>query len=134
MIQRFKKNIESILGYGLVILVVLTIISIIAILSGGLMSFFGFKYDSIWSIILYFIIVAIIGFPIEILTKVFPKALKSLGRIDIKTEKILFIILDMISTSMVMLVVDYFMNSISASGLAILIISFIIALFSLDKD
>ncbi|MGL5244246.1 MAG: YrvL family regulatory protein, partial [Sarcina sp.] len=108
--------------------------SILAIFGGALMSLFGFKYNSVSHIILYFIICSVVGFPVEILTKAFPKALTSLGKITTKIEKILFIVLDTIGTGIVMATVDYFMNSVSATDLSILIISFIMAIISLDKN
>ncbi|MGL5870458.1 YrvL family regulatory protein [Clostridium chrysemydis] len=45
----------------------------------------------------------------------------------------IFILLDTLSTMFTMSLIDYFMGSISASDLSILVISFIIALLSM-KD
>lgn len=129
-----RKIIEPILGYGAVTLFILAIISLIAILGVGLMRLFGFEYNSVGSVILYFIIVVVVGFPIDTLTKVFPKVLASFYKINKKTEKMIFILLDTIGTAIVMSVVDYFMDSVYVSDLTILIVSFIIAILSLDKD
>ncbi len=97
------------------------------------MRIFGFEYTSIKSIIIFFIIVAIAGFPIEILSIVIPKALLALDKITIKWAKMLFILLDTLSTMFTMSLIDYFMGSVSASDLSILVISFMIALLSI-KD
>ncbi|MGL5296032.1 MAG: YrvL family regulatory protein [Culicoidibacterales bacterium] len=132
MINKLKKIIEPIIGYGLVSFVLIVVISVIAILGGGIMKLFGFEYTSIKSIIIFFIIVAIVGFPIEIFASAFPKALLSLDKITLKFAKILFVTLDTLSTMFTLALVDYFMGSVSASDISIFAISFIIALLSLN--
>ena len=120
MINKLKKILEPIIGYGIV-------------LGGGIMRLFGFEYTSVKSIIIFFTIVTIVGFPIETLALSFPKALLSLDKITIKLAKILFVILDTLSTMLTMSLIDYFMGSVSASDISIFVISFIIALLSM-KD
>lgn len=131
--KNFKRIVKSITGYGLVVIVLIAIISVFAILGGGIMSFFGFRYNSVGSVILYFTIVAIVGFPLEIIIKALSKALNILLKINRKIEKTLFILMDTLGTGITMAIVDYFIESVSASDLSILVISFIIAILSLDK-
>lgn len=133
MINKLKKILEPIIGYGIVFIVLIAVISVIAILGGGIMRLFGFEYTSVKSIIIFFTIVTIVGFPIETLSLSFPKALLSLDKITIKLAKILFVILDTLSTMLTMSLIDYFMGSVSASDISIFVISFIIALLSM-KD
>ena len=133
MINKLKKILEPIIGYGIVFIVLIAVISVIAILGGGIMRLFGFEYTSVKSIIIFFTIVTIVGFPIETLALSFPKALLSLDKITIKLAKILFFILDTLSTMLTMSLIDYFMGSVSASDISIFVISFIIALLSM-KD
>ena len=133
MINKLKKILEPIIGYGIVFIVLIAVISVIAILGGGIMRLFGFEYTSVNSIIIFFTIVTIVGFPIETLALSFPKALLSLDKITIKLAKILFVILDTLSTMLTMSLIDYFMGSVSASDISIFVISFIIALLSM-KD
>ena len=133
MINKLKKILEPIIGYGIVFIVLIAVISVIAILGGGIMRLFGFEYTSVKSIIIFFTIVTIVGFPIETLALSFPKALLSLDKITIKLAKILFVILDTLSTMLTMSLIDYFMGSVSTSDISIFVISFIIALLSM-KD
>lgn len=134
MKERFKKIIEPILGYGLIAIIIIAIISIIAIFAGALMRIFGFQYKSVGSIILYFIIMTVVDFPIDTLITAFLKALTSMGRINVKGKKFLSIVLGTISTGIVMSAVDYYMDSVSATDLSILVISFIMSILSLDKE
>ena len=133
MINKLKKILEPIIGYGIVFIVLIAVISVIAILGGGIMRLFGFEYTSVKSIIIFFTIVTIVGFPIETLALSFPKALLSLDKITIKLAKILFVILDTLSTMLTISLMDYVMGSVSASDISIFVISFIIALLSM-KD
>lgn len=134
MKEKFKKIIEPIFGFGLAAIIITAIISVIAIFGGAIMKLFGFKYNSIGSIILYFIVVTIVGFPVDIILRVFSKVLISIGQLYKNTGKILFVVLDTMGTCIVMAIVDYFMKSVSATDLAILVISFIIAIFSIDRE
>lgn len=95
------------------------------------MKLFGFSYQSVGCIVRYFILIAIIGFPLEVFAEAFPKALKSLGKMNNRRAKVLTVIIDMILTSIVMSVVDYYMKSVSASEVSILIVSFIMAVIAL---
>ncbi|MGL5383441.1 MAG: YrvL family regulatory protein [Culicoidibacterales bacterium] len=132
MINKLKKIIEPTIGYGLVAVVLIAVISVVSILGGGIMKLFGFEYTSIKSIIIFFTIVIIVGFPIEILASAVPKALLSLDKITLKFAKILFVTLDTLSTMFTLAVVDYFMGSVSASDIAIFAFSFITALLSMN--
>lgn len=131
--KNFKRIVKAITGYGLVTIVLIAIISVFAILCGGVMRVFGFRYNSVGSVILYFTIVAIVGFPLEIIIKALSKALNSLLKINRKIEKTLFILMDTIGTGITMAIVDYFIESVSASDLSIFVTSFILAILSLDK-
>lgn len=43
------------------------------------MRLLGFTYDSPGSFLLFFVICAVCGFPLEIFSKAFPKAMRTLG-------------------------------------------------------
>lgn len=91
------------------------------------------KLKNIVESIIGYGIVALIGFPIETVALALPKALLSLDKITMELAKVLFVILDTISTMITMYVVDHFMNSVSSSGIAIFVIAFMMAVTSM-KD
>lgn len=133
MKKKLKVSLESIIGFGISAIILIIIISFIFIVSGGIMKLFGFHYNSVWNIIIFFLVVALIGIPIELLAFAIPKALLLLKKINIKSAKILFVLLDTISTMFIMSLVDYFMDSVAATDKAIFVIAFIIAITSI-KD
>lgn len=103
-------------------------LSIIALVSGTVMKLFGFQYESIGSIILFFIIATIMSFPLNLIAGALPKALYELKRISKQHAFILYLTLDTIATSFGLKIVDYFMSSVSATTISIVVISFLLAL------
>lgn len=129
-----NSRLKNILGITFVVLFLLSIIAVLAIWGGSLMRLLGFTYDSVGSVLLFFVLISVLSFPLEMLAKGFPLALLNLERISRKTARILFIILDTLSTCFIMSLADYFMDSVSATTSSIIVVSFIIALISLDRD
>ena len=103
-------------------------LSIIALVSGTIMKLLGFQYESIGSIILFFIIATIMSFPLNLVAGALPKALYELERLSKPYAFILYLTLDTIATSFGLKIVDYFMSSVSATTISIVVISFLLAL------
>ena len=125
-----KKLLTAVLGYAIILLIVLAVLVPLTCLCGGLL---GFTYDSPGSFLLFFVICAVCGFPLEIFSKAFPKAMRTLGLLGARGEKILFLILDTVSTTIVMLVIDDLMDSVHATDLSILAVAVALAFLSLDN-
>lgn len=128
-----KKLLAAILGYAIILLIALAALVPLTFLCGGLMRLLGFTYDSPGSFLLFFVICAVCGFPLEIFSKAFPKAMRTLGLLDARGEKILFLILDAASTTVVMLIIDDLMDSVHATDLSILAVAIALAFLSLDN-
>ena len=97
------------------------------------MKLFGFKYQSIGSIILYFVVTGILAFPIEIFVKAIPKVLFShFKKISEIEAKIIFVVFDTILSMLMFSLVDYFMNSVSATPIALFVISLVMSLLSMN--
>lgn len=103
-------------------------LSIIALVCGAIMRFFGFQYESVGSIVLFFTIATIISYPLNLVAGALPKALYELKRISKLCALVLYLILDITATSLGLIAVDYCMSSVSATTTSIVIISFLLAL------
>ena len=79
MKEKLKELAGALLGYSVVAVVILAVIALIAVVSGSIMRLFGFEYESVWSIILFFIIVMIVGFPLEVLSSALPAVFADLA-------------------------------------------------------
>ena len=128
-----NKIIKDILGWGIIIIVILIIVSVIAIFAGAIMHFFGFRYDSVWDIIIFFLISTIISLPINFIAEGLPKALLKLKKVNLYCARIIFVLLDTIATAIGMTIVDHCMPNVSATDSSILVIAFILAILSI-KD
>ena len=128
-----NKIIKDILGWGIIIIVILIIVSVIAIFAGAILHFFGFRYDSVWDIIIFFLISTIISLPINFIAEGLPKALLKLKKVNLYCARIIFVLLDTIATAIGMTIVDYCMPNVSATDSSILVIAFILAILSI-KD
>lgn len=128
-----KKKLEDFIGFIICVGIIFGIVFALALGSGFIMKIFGFRYESVGKIILFFLIFAIVGFPMEVFAKAFPNALLSLNRISLINAKVLYVFLDITATTIAMAVVDHFMKSVSATLLSIFVISFLFAITSLDE-
>lgn len=128
----FKNNKEKLITFIVCGTIFVAVLSVIALLSGVVMRLFGFRYQSIWSIVLFFIIATVVSYPINLIAGGLPKALYKLKRISKNIAIILYLALDTIATCFGLLIVDYCMSTIAASDLSKLVISFILALPGID--
>lgn len=124
----FRKNKEQFITFIACGTIFIVALSVIALLSGTIMRFFGFRYDSIGSMILFFIITTIVSYPMNLIAGGLSKALYQIKRMNKNRAIVLYLILDTIATYLGLMIVDHFLPSISASHLSILVMSFLFAL------
>lgn len=132
MKEFWNRNKEKIVTFLICGALFVGVLSIIALIGGAIMRLFGFYYTSVGSIILFFIIATIISYPFSLLAGALPKALLVLEKIDKQSAVIMYLLLDTIATFMGLRIVDYFMQSISATTISIIIVSFVFALFGMS--
>lgn len=109
------------------------IVSVVAIFGGALMKLFGFTYQSVGSIIMFFVISGILSFPVELLVKAIPKVLfLHFKKINEFEAKIMFVLLDSILAMIIFSLVDYFMQSVSATSISLFVISLVMSLLCMN--
>ena len=114
--KRFwDKNKENLVGFLLCGALLAGVLSMIALIGGAVMGFFGFSYTSVGSVILFFMIAAMISYPLNLLASALPKALLALDKIDRRSAVMLYLLLDTAATFIGLHIVDYVMQSISAT-------------------
>lgn len=124
---------DKIITFSICATIFIGVLSIIALISSQVMRLFGFTYESVGSIILFFLIATLISFPLNLIAGALPKALYSLQRINKINALILYLALDTVATSLGLMIVDYYMSSVSASTISIIIISFLLAIPGKDE-
>ena len=132
--KRFwDKNKENLVGFLLCGALLAGVLSMIALIGGAVMGFFGFSYTSVGSVILFFMIAAMISYPLNLLASALPKALLALDKIDRRSAVMLYLLLDTAATFIGLHIVDYVMQSISATTISIMMISFVLALLGMSE-
>lgn len=133
MIKIIKKRLASAAAWIILFLIIAAVIAILSVAGGTIMTFFGFHADSFGSIILFFLLAGIIGFLGEILAKAFPSVLYKRSLLTFGGARIVFVTLDTIFSILSFLAADAQMGSVTASDLALAVLSFLLAVLSL-KD
>ena len=133
MLEKIKNIIGKSIGFLIIVGIIVAIVSIIAIFGGALMKLFGFTYQSVGSIILFFVVSGIWVFPIELFVKAIPKVLFShFKKINELEAKIMFVVLDTLLSMVMFSTVDYFMKSVSATPISLFIVSLVMSLLCMN--
>lgn len=96
------------------------------------MRLLGFEYESVGGFILYFIIASIVSYPMNLVAGAFPKALFNLDRITREMAVCMYVLLDTITTFFGFYIVDYFMPSVSANTISLIVLALVFALFGIS--
>ena len=130
MLKRIKNTLGNFVGFLIMIGIIVAIISLVAVFGGALMTMFGFTYQSVGSIILFFAVSGILAFPIELFVKAIPKVLFShFKKINAFEAKVIFVVLDTTLSMIMLSLVDYYMKNVSATSVSLFVVSVVVKLF-----
>ena len=131
--EKIKAILGKLIGFLIIVAVIVAIISLLALFGGALMKMFGFTYKSVGSIILFFAISGILAFPIELFVKAVPKVLFShFKKINEFEAKVMFVVLDTLLSMAMFSMVDSFMKSVSATPIALFVVSLVMSLLCMN--
>lgn len=132
MYNNSNKKREKIITFIFGALLIIIVLAIIAIFSGAIMRLLGFEYESVGGFILYFIIASVVSYPINLIAGALPKALLNLDRITREIAVCMYVLLDTIATFYGFYIVDYFMPSVSANTISLIVLALVFALFGIS--
>lgn len=112
------------LGMGLI----LSLLAAVSLVAGGVMKLFGFTYDSVGSLVLYFVAASVLSAVFGQVFSALPKVLYEMGKLNRAEGIILYLVLDTLVTAAGLGVVDRWMPSVTASDRAIVAVSLLLAL------
>ena len=131
--EKIKTILGKLIGFLIIVAIIVAIISLLALFGGALMKVFGFTYQSVGSIILFFAISGILAFPIELFVKAVPKVLFShFKKINEFEAKVMFVVLDTFLSMTMFSMVDHFMKSISATPTSLFVVSLVMSLLCMN--
>ena len=104
-------------------------LSLMALFAGGLMKIFGFRYQSVGSILMFFLISSSLAYFTKWFLKVISKVLFShFKKIKVFESWIMLVALNTFFIMIMMSLTDFFMKSVSATPIALFVISLVIAI------
>ena len=122
-----KKNlITALLALGLMG----SLVALEALVFSGLLKLLGFQYRSLGWLVLYLLVSAALGLPLELFTNGLARALYRLGKATRRQANLLFIPLDTLCSCFIFWLVDACMDAVTATGLSILVLALLFALLS----
>ena len=117
-------HVAVLLGIGLV----LAVLAAVSLVAGGVMKLFGFAYDSVGGLVLYFIFASVLSAAFGQVFSALPKVLYEMGKLNRAEGIILYLVLDTLVTAVGLGVVDRWMPSVAATDKAIVAVSLLLAL------
>lgn len=123
--KNFKKIFDDIVFGFLLVIYFLFLLTIISVFSGYIMNMFGFEYDSFGVMILFFLIIKILNYPIGVVIDYFCLYLIHREYLGIFGAKVVNALISTTPNILSIVAVDYFMKGISVEPVANLVISVI---------
>ena len=133
MKKSWNALLADLLGGGILVLLVFGILAVLALVSGTLMGFLGFRYESFGSLLLYFLFVLLTGLPLDLVASALSRSLVFLKRLSPGAGLILFVVLDILATVLPMSLGDVLMEHVSASGTSILVVALLCTVTSIKE-
>lgn len=121
--KKFDR-VTALLGVGLI----LALLAGLSLVAGGFMKLFGFTYDSVGSLVLYFVAASVLSAVFGEVFSALPKVLYAMGKVNRAEGVILYLVLDTLVTAAGLGVVDHWMPSVAATDKAIVAVSLLFAL------
>ena len=131
MKEKLKKLLAGLLGSGIMVLLLFGVFAVVALIGGNVMRLFGFRYDSVGQLLLYFLLGEVLGLPLDLLSTALPKALYHMGKVNRRQGNLLYIPMDALFTMAAFWLADQFMDSVSTTGLSLCILGLGTALTTL---
>ena len=98
MREKIKQLLGDLLGSGVLLLTVLAVFAAVSFLGGNFMTLFGFSYESVGSLLLYFVAGELISLPLELVIVGMSQSLYRQGHVDRRQANLLYVPLDTMAT------------------------------------
>ena len=134
MKPKMKKILIDLLGYTIIIGFFLLVISILATFAGAALTFLGVYYTSYVFLIVFFAVILAVCYPINYLANLLPRMLILKGYAGIKRARLIYVTIDTLSIYAVMRIVDLIMSTVTTNYIGALMLAFIFAILSRDKN
>lgn len=127
----FKDVLDSLSTFLVAVLLFIGVISTLCVFGGEIMRFFGFQYSSVRSVVGFFVIGAMISWPISLAAEAIPKVLCFDKKVLNKWQAVVvYVALATFATSVGLFIVDAYTTKVVANTPSIIVVSLLLALFN----
>lgn len=127
----FKDVLDSLSTFLVAVLLFIGVISTLCVFGGEIMRFFGFQYSSVRSVVAFFVIGAMISWPISLAAEAIPKVLCFDKKVLNKWQAVVvYVALATFATSVGLFIVDAYTTKVVANTPSIIVVSLLLALFN----
>ena len=126
-----KDVLDSFLVFLAAVILFIGAIALLCVFGGEVMRVFGFQYSSLRSVIEFFVIGAIISWPVSLAAEAIPKVLCYDKRMIPKwMAVVMYVVLATFATALGLFAVDSHTTKVVANQPSIIAVSFLLALFN----
>ena len=126
-----KDVLDSFLVFLVAVILFIGAITLLCVFGGEIMRCFGFRYNSMQSVIGFFVIGAIISWPVSLAAEAIPKVLCYDKKMIPKwLAVVMYVVLATFATSLGLFAVDSHTTKVVANQPSIIAVSFLLALFN----
>lgn len=126
-----KDVLDSFLVFLAAVILFIGAIALMCVFGGEVMRVFGFRYSSLRSVIEFFVIGAIISWPVSLAAEAIPKVLcYDKKAIPKWLAVVMYVVLATLATSLGLFAVDSHTTKVVANQPSIIAVSFLLALFN----
>lgn len=126
-----KDVLDSLVVFIFAVALFIGAITLMSIFGGEIMRFFGLRYSSVQSLVLFFVIGSIISWPVSLAAEAIPKVLFFDKKLIRKWQAVvMYVVLATIATAIGLTIVDRHTTQVVANRTSIVVVSLIFALFN----
>lgn len=126
-----KDVLDSLLVFLIAVVLFIGAIALLCVFGGEIMRVFGFQYSSVRSVIGFFVIGAVISWPVSLAAEAIPKVLcYDKKAIPKWLAVVMYVVLATLATSLGLFAVDSHTTKVVANQPSIIAVSFLLALFN----
>lgn len=120
---------DSVAVFLAAVLLFIGAIALISVFSGEIMRCFGFTYNSVKSVMIFFVVGALVSWPINLTAEAIPKVLCYDKKVITKWQAlVMYILLATFASAVGLSVVDARMKSVVANKTSILVVSLLFSM------
>ena len=126
-----KDVLDSLAVFLVAVFLFIGVLALLCVFGGEIMRVFGFQYSSVRSVIGFFVIGAVISWPISLAAEAIPKVLCYDKKAIPKWLAVVrYVVLATLATSLGLFAVDSHTTKVVANQPSIIVVSFLLALFN----